>query len=142
MPASPPPSAADQRRFDRAVRRFNDRAYFEAHEDWEDLWHEALGSEKRWLQGLIQVAAAFVHFERGFFDRGFAALMAEGVGRMAGYEGRTWHLDMTHLERVLAPWIRHAARVRAGAAMGEDAPNKRPHLAFAADYEPDPLPER
>ncbi|HUM01504.1 MAG TPA: DUF309 domain-containing protein [Thermoanaerobaculia bacterium] len=39
--------------------------FFEAHEEWELLWKEASGEDRRFLQGLIQLAAALVHLERG-----------------------------------------------------------------------------
>ena len=45
-----------KRLFDRGVAHFNARRFYEAHEDWEELWHEAEGDEKRWLQGLIQIS--------------------------------------------------------------------------------------
>ena len=60
------------------MTRFNARLFYEAHEDWEDLWHEAEGDERRWLQGLIQIAAAFFHVERGFHATGFVKLVREG----------------------------------------------------------------
>jgi hypothetical protein len=40
-------------------------AFFEAHEHWELIWLTAPEPEKTFLQGLIQVAAAFHHFQRG-----------------------------------------------------------------------------
>jgi predicted metal-dependent hydrolase len=39
--------------------------YFEAHEEWEGVWLQASGPERRQLQGLIQLAAAGVHLRRG-----------------------------------------------------------------------------
>ncbi len=40
-------------------------AYFEAHEDLEDEWREASPEERDFLQGLIHVAVAWLHAERG-----------------------------------------------------------------------------
>jgi predicted metal-dependent hydrolase len=46
--------------FARGARLFDAGEYFEAHEAWEGLWRQATDeSERRFLQGLIQVAAAF-----------------------------------------------------------------------------------
>ena len=131
-------AAADNGRFDRAVVYFNAAAFFEAHEDWEELWHDAEGDERRWLQGLIQVAAAFVHFERGFFARGFVQLIREGSARMAGYEGDDWGLDLADLDARLRPWRDHAARVAEGADLRTEAP-PLPRLRYRAGVEPDPL---
>ena len=35
---------------------FNRREFYEAHEFWEDVWNEIDDPERRWVQGLIQVA--------------------------------------------------------------------------------------
>jgi len=117
-----------QDRFDRAVRLFNDRAFFAAHEDWEDLWHEAEGVERRWLQGLIQWAAAFVHYERGFHASGFVKLIREGRQKAEPFEGDTWGLDFVRLLRDLRPWFEHADGVDAGAPLVDGAPASLPRL--------------
>jgi predicted metal-dependent hydrolase len=40
-------------------------AYFEAHEELEDEWREAPPAERDFLQGLVHVAVAWLHAERG-----------------------------------------------------------------------------
>jgi predicted metal-dependent hydrolase len=44
---------------------FNERDFFEAHEVWEDLWMNATGQERKFIQGLIQAAVALFHFGNG-----------------------------------------------------------------------------
>lgn len=44
---------------------FNDERFFEAHEAWEELWHVENGRDRVFVQGLIQVAAHFVHLKKG-----------------------------------------------------------------------------
>ena len=44
---------------------FNAKKFFEAHEVLEILWRKTTGPERDFYQGLIQVAAAFVHLQRG-----------------------------------------------------------------------------
>ncbi len=51
--------------FYRALNEFNDGYYFEAHETLEDLWRITPVPERRFFQGVIQLAAAFVHVARG-----------------------------------------------------------------------------
>src|SRR5438270_7403409 len=46
------------------LRCFHSGAFFEAHEHWELIWLAAPEPEKTFLQGLIQVAASFHHFQR------------------------------------------------------------------------------
>jgi len=48
-----------------AVSLFNGERFWEAHEVLESLWRVAQGEEKRVLQGLILVCAAFVHLQKG-----------------------------------------------------------------------------
>jgi hypothetical protein len=39
--------------------------YFEAHEELEDEWRDAPPEERDFLQGLVHVAVAWLHAERG-----------------------------------------------------------------------------
>jgi uncharacterized protein len=48
----------------RAMQLFNDEKYWEAHEVLEYVWKNASGVEKDILNGIILVAAAFVHDEK------------------------------------------------------------------------------
>jgi hypothetical protein len=48
----------------RAVELFNDEKYWGAHEALEGVWKSATGEEKSILNGIILVAAAFVHDEK------------------------------------------------------------------------------
>jgi predicted metal-dependent hydrolase len=46
--------------FTRGARLFDAGAFFNAHEAWEELWRsETDQAQRRFLQGLIQIAAAF-----------------------------------------------------------------------------------
>jgi uncharacterized protein len=47
------------------IRLFNERHFFEAHEVLEDVWRAAPAEEKKFLQGLIQLAVALHHHSRG-----------------------------------------------------------------------------
>jgi len=46
------------------LRRYEAGEFFAAHEAWESLWLESQEPEKTFLQGLIQITAAFHHFQR------------------------------------------------------------------------------
>jgi hypothetical protein len=49
---------------ERAIELFNDEKYWGAHEALEGVWKGASGAEKNILNGIILVAAAFVHDEK------------------------------------------------------------------------------
>ena len=55
----------DEIGFQRGAALFNAHEYFDAHEVWEDVWRAAPVEEKKFLQGLIQVAVALHHHSRG-----------------------------------------------------------------------------
>ena len=55
----------NQERFERGLAHFNARQFFEAHEVWEEIWLTEDEPERTFLQGLIQIAAAFHHYRRG-----------------------------------------------------------------------------
>jgi predicted metal-dependent hydrolase len=67
--------------FKRGVGHFNARRFFEAHEVWEELWLHATEPDKTFLQGLIQVAAAFHHYGRGNLG-GARSLLAPGIAKI------------------------------------------------------------
>jgi hypothetical protein len=52
----------------RAMELFNDEKYWQAHEALEYVWKNSMGVEKDILNGLILVAAAFVHDEKDESD--------------------------------------------------------------------------
>ncbi len=56
----------DPEGFKKGIEHFNCGEFFEAHEVWEDVWR-AIDSprEKRFVQGLIQVAVALHHHSTG-----------------------------------------------------------------------------
>lgn len=44
----------------RGVTAFNAGRFFEAHEIWETIWNETVDEEKRFVQGLVQLAAGYL----------------------------------------------------------------------------------
>lgn len=60
-----PPHKSDHAIFSEAIDFFNHERYWESHETLEGLWRVKTGDEKRLLQGLILVCAAFVHHQKG-----------------------------------------------------------------------------
>lgn len=104
---------------DQAVAHWNAGEFWEAHEAWEHLWHRLEGDEKRFIQGLIQFAAALFHFDRGFFAGGFVRLMDAAREKTEAYRGQTFGIDWVQLRADLAPWIAYGPEVAKGAAFPE-----------------------
>jgi len=89
--------------FRRGVRLLNEGAYFEAHEVLEDVWREAPHAEKKFLQGLIQVAVALYHHSRG--NRvGACSLLARGRRNLGGYPEDFAGIALDRLRESLNHW--------------------------------------
>src|SRR5258708_36112879 len=50
--------------YQKGLEAFNSAHFYDAHEHWEEVWLETPNPDKMFLQGLIQVAAAFHHYSR------------------------------------------------------------------------------
>jgi predicted metal-dependent hydrolase len=71
---------ADPRLAD-AIQLFNSGQWYACHDRFEELWHETAGPMRTVLQGILQVAVAHLHLERGNL-RGATILLGEGLGRL------------------------------------------------------------
>lgn len=80
-------------RFHEGIRLFNAREYFEAHEVWEELWHEMTGTDRRFVQGLIQAAVCVYHADNGNI-RGALRLFDSACRYMTMYGTRHWGIDI------------------------------------------------
>ena len=85
-------------------------AYFEAHEELEDEWRDAPPAERDFLQGLVHVAVAWLHAERGNRN-GCERQLAKAQRRLAPYAPSHRGVDVT---AVLAQVDAAEHRVNAG----------------------------
>lgn len=83
---------------------FNRGRYFEAHEVLEGLWLRVRGRlEARCYQGLIQLAGAFVHLEKGRRAPALA-LLRRSQEHLAAYPEEFQGLDLPRLRDQIAAW--------------------------------------
>ena len=68
-------------RFQQGLELFNAGEWYAAHDIFEELWHETADPERRSLQGILQVAVAQLHLQRGN-RRGATILFGEALGRL------------------------------------------------------------
>jgi predicted metal-dependent hydrolase len=83
-------------RFYRGLELFNERDFYEAHEVWEDLWHEYRESDRTFLQGLIQLAAGLYHLDCGNF-KGAHSQLTKGVRKLQPYHPSHQSVDVSAL---------------------------------------------
>src|SRR5437762_1229246 len=79
------------------IHHFNTRKFWEAHEAWETLWLSAESDLEQFLLGLIQVAAAYHHVQRGTY-RGAPRLFAAGLKRLDAFPLIHCGLDRTDVD--------------------------------------------
>ncbi len=68
---------------ERGREHFNSGRYFEAHEVWEEAWLAEKGETRRFLQGLIQIAAGFHKGLRQGQPGGCVRLLEAGLSKIA-----------------------------------------------------------
>ena len=83
---------------------FNSERYWESHEAWEYAWRKASGAEKEVLQGIILVAAAFVHLQK---NEGEVALsiIDRAYNKLAGKTSECVGIDIEGLRNELTEMI-------------------------------------
>ena len=83
-------------RYLQGIESFNRRAFFHAHEVWEELWTDTQGPSRQFYQGLIQVAVCLHHFGNGNLRRALK-LYHSSTEHLRGYGPRHAGLDVAHL---------------------------------------------
>ena len=84
--------------FVEGVEHFNRKEFWEAHESWEAIWLVAESDVEQFLQGLIQVAAAYHHVKRGTF-RGAIRLFEAGLRRLEAFPAGFCECDRASVEQ-------------------------------------------
>ena len=79
-----------------AIALFNAGEWYACHDGFEELWHETAGPMRPVLQGVLQVAVAHLHLERGNL-RGATILLGEGLGRLQGCGPEALGVDLALL---------------------------------------------
>lgn len=90
--------------FARGVALFNSRHFFQAHEAWEEIWLHTQPPEKTFLQGLIQVTAAFHHHLRSN-HRGFKSLLHRGLLKLEAFPPEHRGLQIERLRATARRWL-------------------------------------
>jgi predicted metal-dependent hydrolase len=110
------------------IRDFNAGRFFEAHEVWEDLWHGYRGSDRTFLQGLIQAAAGFYHLQTAN-PKGARSQLAKSGTKLRQYAPSHWGIDV---DRLLQQLHGHLAALDQNP---EDAPGdiQRTEIAIHAE---------
>ena len=71
--------------FWQGIEQFNSQDFYACHDTLEALWMEAGDPEKRFYQGILQIAVALYHLGNQNW-RGAVILLGEGINRLSYYQ--------------------------------------------------------
>ncbi len=98
-------SAERKKKFEEGLAHFNAEKFFEAHEFWEEIWLVEPEPDKTFLQGLIQVTAAFHHYQRSN-PEGAESLLASGIVKLSRFPHDHYGLAIGELLARAKQWAR------------------------------------
>ena len=83
--------------FKKGLDDYESGEYFEAHESWEDLWSDFNFSDRKFIQGLIQLAVSFVHLGNGNLI-GAKSLLKKCQNKFIDYSGTHRGINLEELK--------------------------------------------
>jgi hypothetical protein len=125
-PQHEPHGAEHREAFRRGIEQFNAGRFFDAHETWEEIWLLSPEPEKTFLQGIIQIAAAFHHYSRDNL-RGTRSLLEAALRRLEHFPARHQGIALDLLRAAARQWTAALADRR------DPGPEGVPRIEFAQD---------
>ena len=92
------------RLYRKGLEAFNSAHFYDAHEHWEEVWLETPNPDKMFLQGLIQVAAAFHHYSRANL-LGTRNLLQAGLNKLDRFPEVHGGLEIEALRKAVREWL-------------------------------------
>jgi predicted metal-dependent hydrolase len=90
-------------KYQQGIAAFNQAEFFDAHELLEDVWRAAPPENKKFLQGLIQVAVAFHHYSTG--NRvGMRSVLERAINNLSQPAGSFAEIQLPPLLSSLRQW--------------------------------------
>ena len=107
------------------IRLFNDRRFFESHEALESFYQETEAENKPFLEGLIQLAAAFRMFSDFGETKGPVRMIYQALIRFENYRPAFLHVKVGELCQAAEAWAKAAE-----AANGQPSTETIPKIHF------------
>lgn len=86
------------------LRCYRAGQFFLAHEHWEAIWLQCQDPEKAFLQGLIQIAAAFHHLQRNNLV-GSASLLRGALRRLDPLPDQFGGVEVAPVRESVRHWL-------------------------------------
>jgi predicted metal-dependent hydrolase len=90
-------------RYLHGIQVFNRAEFFEAHEVLEDVWRASPEPEKKFFQGLIQIAVGLHHYGNGNLV-GAGSLLARAASNLSKYPENFGGIKLGPLLNRIAEW--------------------------------------
>lgn len=90
------------------IRLFNDRRFFECHEILEPFYQETEEANKPFIEGLVQLAAAFRMFVDFGEIKGPVRMIRQALIRFEGYQPSFLQVRVKDLSEAMDGWIKAA----------------------------------
>ncbi|WP_310425418.1 DUF309 domain-containing protein [Chamaesiphon sp. VAR_48_metabat_135_sub] len=80
----------------KGINEFNAGEYYACHDTLEALWMDSIDPDKKFYQGVLQIAVACYHLHNRNW-RGAVTLLGEGIGRLPYYQPIYAGIDVARL---------------------------------------------
>ena len=101
----------DDPRFLKGIDEFNQQLFFECHETLEEIWLEDHGEDRKFYQGLIQVAAGYFKLQQSV-PAGALKLWRTGIEKLEPYGPVCLGIDVDSLVRAVKTDLKELERAQ------------------------------
>ncbi|MGK7930541.1 MAG: DUF309 domain-containing protein [Microcystaceae cyanobacterium] len=82
--------------FWQGVEEFNHHEFYACHDTLEAIWMESIDPDKKFYQGVLQIAVGCYHLSHQNWQ-GSVTLLGEGIHRLSSYQPTYHDIDVTKL---------------------------------------------
>lgn len=97
--------AQEDPRLQKGIDEFNRQLFFECHETLEEIWLEEHGDDRRFYQGVIQIAAGYFKWQQGV-PAGAVKLWRMGLEKIEPYGPVYLGVDLASLAEIVKEHLR------------------------------------
>jgi predicted metal-dependent hydrolase len=90
----------------KGIRLFNKGRFFESHEVWEGVYTEAEEQHKPFIEGLVQLAAAFRIFSDFGETKGPVRMIYQALIRFENYQPAYLKIRVKELSEAIEAWAK------------------------------------
>jgi uncharacterized protein len=97
--------AGEDPRLQKGIDEFNQQLFFECHETLEEIWLEEHGEDRKFYQGVIQIAAGYFKWQQGV-PAGALKLWRMGLEKLEPYGPIHLGIDVASLAQIVTEHLR------------------------------------